>query len=251
VNGWGIAIVALAGCGRVGFTAGADADVTDTTLPFDSGIYLSDFTTCPSLLVLTGSAMCTGGVLEINADTGDVAGSAYFAEPIEITPSTSIYTRLVISFPDQSPNPPGDGMVIVVQNDPRGTAALGGGAGLGFGAITPSIGVELDTYKDTYDLDDNHMGIDIDGSLTSVDAAMLPFRMNGGTTFYAWVDIDGPDRRVRGYASTTPTKPLLPQVESTQDLGRLGPSAYVGVVGGTAFAVEAHHIHAWDLVILP
>jgi hypothetical protein len=60
-----------------------------------------------------------------------------------------------------------DGAAFVLQNDPRGTVALGGGGGgLGYSGITPSVGLEFNIYS---------------GNAPSTGNSGIAFRANGAT----------------------------------------------------------------------
>lgn len=233
-------------CGRFGF------DPIEGPPPPDAAPIVhsfADFTTCPTELVLTGSATCTGGRLQLTADANDLEGGAFLATPLAITPTTRIAIHLILEFPDASPSPPGDGLVFVLHGDPRGPTALGGGAGLGYGNITPSVGVEVDTFQDTVDADDNHVGIDRDGETDSVDAFEVPFRMNDNGSFHLLVDYEAGE--LSASVTVSELRPSTPNVSAMDDLSRLGSEVWLGVVAGTAFAAQGHEILGWRITITP
>ena len=61
-----------------------------------------------------------------------------------------------------------DGIVFVLQNDPSGSSATGTtGYDMGFGAISPSLGVEFDTFENSGnsgEISSDHIAVDINGS---------------------------------------------------------------------------------------
>jgi hypothetical protein len=247
----------LVGCGRLHFDnvptdglggdAGADASV-------GGGLTFGDFATCPATVGVVGAAAYTNGDLELTPDMPGVAGAAWFTSQFAITPMTRISIQLTFQFTFGVTPAAGDGAAIVLSADPRGITALGSrGGSLGYEFITPSVALELDTgFNATYnDLNSNHVGIDRDGSLTSVvqqDAGAII--LSGGTPLTVWLDYDGPTTTVRGYLATTATKPATPLVTANDDLRRLG-SAWIGLTAGTASDSERHDILAWRFDYTP
>jgi hypothetical protein len=89
-----------------------------------------------------GVATINGDVLDLTTGAGSTARSAFFSFPLNIT-------DFVATFTYQDVNGGGaDGAAFVLQNDARGTAALGGaGGGLGYSGITPSVALEMNIYN--------------------------------------------------------------------------------------------------------
>jgi hypothetical protein len=106
-------------------------------------------------LALVGSATpLKSGVIRLtSADEFAAAGAAWYPAPVVVAHGVNVALRFRIT-PFQPPNNPwwegGDGMAVVIQNDPNGTHALGDtGAGqdLGYTGIRRSVAVELDTVQ--------------------------------------------------------------------------------------------------------
>lgn len=86
-----------------------------------------------------GSATIVNGLLTLTDGGNGGNGSFYFAYPQYIGAFKASFTYKAVGG--------ADGTVFVVQNDPRGTAALGGGGGsLGVSGVTPSWDFELNLY---------------------------------------------------------------------------------------------------------
>lgn len=145
-----------------------------------------------------------------------------------------------------------DGIAFVVQR--AGANALGGnGEAIGYGArggtlaIGTSIAVEFDTFKNSWDPNTNHIGINANGNLTSLattgselTAANLAFDNGGKWT--AWVDYNGTTMEVRlssdGIRPTQATLSYNLNLQTT--IG--GSSAYIGFTGATGSAYGRHEI---------
>ena len=71
-----------------------------------------------------------------------------------------------------------DGLVFGLQ--PVSTSAGGGGSGIGFGGITPSVGVEFDTYQNGFDPAFDHCALITNGNLNHTTANTLagPVQIN-------------------------------------------------------------------------
>jgi hypothetical protein len=231
-----LALVALSACGRVGFDPVGDA------LPAFS---FPAFAACPSTIVLDGSAQCANSALELTPDTPGLAGAAWFATQYPIMSTTHISIAITFQF---SGSIFADGMTIVLSGDPRGSSALGNhGGSMGYELVMPSAALEFDdNLNPEYgDLNDNHVGIDRDGSLTSIvqqDAAPIYFT-NGGV-LYAWFDYDGPTTTLAGYVAGDANKPSVPLVTTTDDLSRLG-NAWIGLTAATGSDSQRTDVLAW------
>jgi hypothetical protein len=141
-----------------------------------------------------------------------------------------------------------DGIVFAVQTVSN-TAGSGGG-GIGYEGISPSVGVELDTFNNgAQDQNNgNHMGIDINGNMTSVSLTPVTPRFNNGSIWYAWVDYNG--TTIEGRVSQTPVRPATPTVTFPVNLVTvLGTTnAFVGFTSGTGSGGNTHEILSWQLV---
>jgi len=93
-----------------------------------------------------------------------------------------------------------DGFVFVLQQAGAGAGALGeGGSGIGFQGITPSVGIEFDTFRNNTlgDPDTNHLGFNTDGSVVSLATEPVSTRFDNDTIWTAWVDYNGTAFEVR------------------------------------------------------
>jgi hypothetical protein len=250
----------LAGCGRIGFSPlfgepGTDAGIGADVLTVDPGdVDYPDFQTCPSSLsiVEVGSSQCTGGVLRVTPQQANAIGAVWIATPYNLTAATSFSIRVVLEI--DSTGSSGDGMAIVIQNDPRGTAALGlQGGGLGYESITPSVAVEVDTFRNSEPAAP-HLGIDFDGTVDTALVSQTPFSLTTGNPFTVWLDYDGAQNVVHGYAANGQgaTKPTMPTISAADDLTRLGSSAWLGITAACGSSAQAQHkVLAWRVDVTP
>ncbi|MBX3736566.1 MAG: PEP-CTERM sorting domain-containing protein [Candidatus Didemnitutus sp.] len=140
-----------------------------------------------------------------------------------------------------------DGLAFVIQR--AGATALGGsGEALGYGArggtngIGNSVAVEFDTFKNSWDPDSNHIGIDTNGNLTSLATAGVSSAFDNGTNWTVWVDYNGTVLEVRASQNgVRPTAALLSQsINIANTIG--GSTAFVGVTGATGSAFGKHEV---------
>jgi len=140
-----------------------------------------------------------------------------------------------------------DGLAFVVQR--AGATALGGsGEALGYGArnsvaaIGNSVAVEFDTFKNSWDPDSNHVGIDTNGSLTSIATAGVSTAFDNGTKWSVWVDYNGSVLEVR--ASQNGVRPTTALLSQSINIGNAigGSTAFVGITGATGSAYGKHEV---------
>ena len=115
-----------------------------------------------------------------------------------------------------------------------------------YSGISPSVGVEFDNWRNGWDPNTNHLGIDVNGSVSSLATSNPVARLDDGNLWYAWVDYDGTTLAVR--ANQTGVRPASPDLSLALDLpGIIGTtSAYVGFTAGTGAAYGNHDIVSWE-----
>lgn len=199
-------------------------------------------------LSLQGGATVTEGVLELTADAPQRAGSAFHTSPINLANDGSF--RTAFQFQIQGDSGGADGLTFVIQNDPRGAAAVGGsGALLGYEGITRSVAVEFDTFRGIgFEANDNHVSF-LAGSVETPFATANPtFDLNDGQTVFAWVDYDGGTDALALFLSQTPIRPEVATLRSTADLSRVvGDTAFVGFTAATGGLTNRHIVTSWTL----
>jgi hypothetical protein len=145
----------------------------------------------------------------------------------------------------------GDGFAFLWQNDPRGTAAIGGtGDQLGYAGISPSAVVEFDVWQNTYDPGPNDVAITTNGQHTTALAHQFaPFGLDDGVTHYAWVVYEAAVHRVSVYLSNTSVRPSAALVSAAVDLyATVGSSAYIGFTAACGGSNDYHAIESLTIV---
>jgi hypothetical protein len=218
------------------------------TVNFPNFCDTSTFTRNGSTASLNPNAQC---VLRLNSDFG--VGSAFLTNTFSLASDASFST--LFSF--QIRNPVGigdsdgagaDGIVFAVQT--VSNTAGGGGGGIGYAGINNSVGVELDTFNNGEPGGGNHIGIDLNGSVTSVVSQAIPGRFNDGAVWFVWVDYNGVTDVLEARVSNTSARPASPNVTTSVNLPVIlgTTNAFVGFTSGTGAGGGTHEILSWNLV---
>ena len=228
--------------------AAAGAATAQQTINFPTFCNTSAFSLNGSTATLNPNAQC---VLRLNQDFG--VGSAFLTNTFSLAADASFSTF----FSFQIRNPVGigdadgagaDGIVFAVQT--VSNTAGGGGGGIGYAGITNSVGVEFDTFNNGEPGGGNHVGIDLNGSVTSVTSLAIPGRFNDGAVWFAWVDYNGVTDLLEVRVSNTPARPAAATIFTTVDLPTIlgTTNAFVGFTSGTGAGGGTHEIVSWNLV---
>ena len=218
-----------------------------------------NFTSSSGLTLTLPSATTTtsdGNVLRLVPATGNNAGAAFATTQRTVTSGFSTAFDFRLTNPGGSSDGTAvgaDGFVFTIQH--VGVSAIGAsGEGMGFLNIgAASIGVEFDTFQNANrgDLDSNHIGIDLAGSVNSVvqtGAGAITPAFDNGAKWSGWVDYNGTTLEVR--VSTNGIRPTSPNLSYTINSAAMqttlgGTAAFVGFTAGTGGAYANHDIVAW------
>lgn len=213
----------------------------------------------------------TGGMGVIGPNPGDQrvlrltnnygqSGSAFLTTPFSLSSNASFSSYFEFQFTNQGSGG-ADGIVFTVQN--VANTAGGGGGGIGYDGLSPSLGVEFDNWNNGScdGNNDNHAGININGSVCSVvrnDATgawpglntgdgITRYQLDSGKIFHAWVDYNGLTDLLEVRLSDTDTRPTDVLMSYNVNLAVLlgTTDAYVGFTSGTGAATADHDIRRW------
>ena len=238
-----IKLLAAAACGLT-FAGQAGAAV----------ISYADFSSVAGL-TLNGSAAQAGNVLRVTPANYSQSGSAFSTSTVSLASNASFSTFFQFRFT----NPGGacdglgcgaDGLVFVVQTVGNNVGGLGGG--IGYAGINNSVGIEFDTWNNGGgdNNSSNHIGIDVNGSVTSVILTeVTEADMNNGDIWNAWIDYNGSTNLLEarlGRSAVRPTNAILSLTRNlATDLGTT--NAFVGFTSGTGAAFANHDVLSWTL----
>ena len=244
----------LSAAGSVGAQTGCDTDGSQR-LVFED---FSDLAAWTLNGVTAGANPTAGGHLLLTYDLGQ-SGSAFVSETVVLRDSTGFRASFSAAFRFRITDPQGisdqdgqgaDGIVFVVQtvaNDVGGT-----GGGIGYQGIDRSLGVELDSWNNgSQDQGSgNHLGVNLDGSVTSTGLLPVAGRFNDGQPWYVWVDYDGATQLLEVRLAQTDQRPPSAQLSTTVDLPQVleQDSAFIGFTSGTGGAGGDHQIERFEFV---
>lgn len=192
-------------------------------------------------LVLQGNAYPNEGVLRLTDAQAWSMGSAFSADPQNISSFSAQFSFRYTGSGREYGS--ADGVVFVIKNSLSDTGIDGGS--MGYRGIANSIGVEFDNwYNPEYGdppYHDNHIGINIGGSVNSVAIYNLnPATFNNTGTWYGWVDYNGTTLSASvNQTGIKPAEAMLSQVVNIPDV--IG--SYFGHVGFTAATGAAYQNH--------
>lgn len=198
-------------------------------------------------------------VLRLTDNYGQ-SGSAFLTSPFSLASNASFSSYFEFQFTNQGSGG-ADGIVFTLQT--VGNTAGGGGGGIGYDGLAPSLGVEFDNWNNGAcdGNNDNHAGIDINGSICSVvrnDATgawpsidtgdgFEVQQLDGGSIFHAWVDYNGVTKDLEVRLALTDTRPAAVLMSYNVDLAALlgTTDAFAGFTSGTGAATADHDIRRW------
>jgi Ca2+-binding RTX toxin-like protein len=188
-------------------------------------------------------------------DTNAPAGNALLNSAITLSNDTSFSTYFQFQISDSAgvsdtDGLGGDGLAFVIQTSK--TAIGGTGSNLGYAGITNSIAIEFDTYlsNSNNDINGNHVGLDLNGNINSVEQTAVANRMNNGNIWNVWIDYNGLTNLLEVRLSETNNqRPNTSILSYTLDLPSIlnSPNAFFGFSSGQASATGKHDIIDWDL----
>uniref|UniRef100_A0A6V7QRB5 non-specific serine/threonine protein kinase n=1 Tax=Ananas comosus var. bracteatus TaxID=296719 RepID=A0A6V7QRB5_ANACO len=114
------------------------------------------------------------------------------------------------------------------------------------------VAVELDTVKQPYDPDDNHVGLDVNGVVSVANASLdLQIAPVAPANYTLWIDYDGGVRRIRVYmAAEGRPQPPSPVLDAPLDLGQFVlQRSYFGFSASTGSDYELNCVLAWNMTV--
>lgn len=201
-----------------------------------------------------GDAVIENNYLLLTPDEPSRRGSAYYRN-ITPLPNNGFFSTYFI-FRIIGSTSRADGFTFVIQ--PNSNTALGAdGAFLGYGesneipGIANSFAVEFDTFENPtlFDINNNHAGIDVNGSVISISVANLNnvgIDVANGTEYHVWIDYNG-NLQVRiGTTNQRANSTLILNLANFDLPALLGRnSGFIGFTGATGAQSEEHRILLW------
>lgn len=201
-----------------------------------------------SLLQLNGGANIQDNLLVLTeAETWQMS-SAYYGTKICLSDSLSFSTYFVFNITHPNTNH-GDGLTFTMQAQAK-TALGNWGGGLGYETISPSFAIEFDTFKNRgySDYNNNHVGIDVNGNLTSsvyynLDSSNITIA--DGSNYHIWIDYNDPRLEVRiSKANQRPIEAILSyNLNARQIIG--SNRIFIGFTAASGADAEKHAILSW------
>ncbi|KAL0725581.1 hypothetical protein Bca4012_040180 [Brassica carinata] len=222
----------------------------------------------PNLTVSGVAGIADTGALRLTTDTSRMTGHAFYSSPIRFKPpnqnrTMSFSTSFVIVMVPEYVTLGGHGLAFAITSTPVLHDSL---PSQYLGLLNSSranfssnfLAVEFDTVRDLDfdDINDNHVGIDINTleSSTSTPAGyFLPnstkkeLFLDSGRVFQAWVDYDSDNKRLDVKLSPFSDKPKLSLLSYNVDLSSVfGDEMYVGFSASTGLLASSHYILGWN-----
>ncbi|XP_038695530.1 probable L-type lectin-domain containing receptor kinase S.5 [Tripterygium wilfordii] len=233
-----------------------DAQVPATNFAFGAFNYQS--CSSSSNLICTGSVRAADGFLMLTPEptllpegsTRNLVGRVLYREPVAAWPAfvSTTFTVRIVGAPN---SPAGDGMTFIFAPDNSSSPA-----GFNLGIVPDSDGasdirqlvVELDTYKNDFDMDGNHIAVET----TRVDKPLIAATLNGsgidlksGKDITFKIDYNSWTKWLEVHAAYD-SNPLVKILSLQIDIAATIPNfVYVGFTAATGYFTESHQLLSW------
>ncbi|KAJ9146820.1 hypothetical protein P3X46_029044 [Hevea brasiliensis] len=117
------------------------------------------------------------------------------------------------------------------------------------------VAIELDTFKQDFDPDDNHMGLNIHSVRSNKTVSLSNFGIQiapvGTKVYMIWVHYDGVQKVLQVYmAERAKAKPTTPVLTADLDLkGLVNQNSYFGFAASTGSAIQLNCVLGWNLTV--
>uniref|UniRef100_A0ACD5ZN21 Uncharacterized protein n=1 Tax=Avena sativa TaxID=4498 RepID=A0ACD5ZN21_AVESA len=232
-------------------------------------------------MTVVGDAAINGGALQITPDSlNDAAdfltnksGRVLYSAPFrlwrddktsgnankKVASFSAVFTVNVFRAPGTEPAE-GFAFLIAPSADKPPPGSYGGFLGLtnastDGNASNRIVAVELDTEKQPYDPDDNHIGLNVNSVVSVANVSLRPLGIEicpvKTAKYNVWIDYDGAARRIAVYmADVAESKPASPVLASKLDLGAtVAESSYFGFSASTGRKYQLNCVLAWNMTV--
>jgi hypothetical protein len=155
-------------------------------------IRFADFSSVRGL-TLVGTAQRVGPALRLVSNSLFQVGSAY-TQPVDVSGFSTDFRFAIGSAEGLGGG--ADGLAFVIRG-PNSSMSGPSGGGFGYEGIMPSVAVEVDVFqnRENNDPNNNHIGIDLDGSVIGAAVLANPcgpsLSLKNGSIYHVWIDFDG------------------------------------------------------------
>ncbi|KAK9290326.1 hypothetical protein L1049_008493 [Liquidambar formosana] len=208
------------------------------------------------------------GIIRLTNDTSRLMGHAFHSSPLQFKNSTngtafSFSTSFAFAIVPEYPKLGGHGLAFFISPSKDLKALPSQYLGLlnasDIGNFSNHLfAVEFDTVQDFEfgDINDNHVGIDINSMQSNDSAAAAYFAddlteqnlsLQSGMTIQAWIDYDSIGNVVNVTISPSSSKPKVPLLSFQVDLSPiLQEYMYVGFSASTGLLASSHYVFGWS-----
>ncbi len=199
-------------------------------------------------LQINGNAAQNGNKLRLTPATFNQGGSVFSTTAVSLGLNASFSTFFTFEILGRGGLDGGaDGLTFTIQTNSNNVGGIGGG--LGYFGIGNSAAAEFDTYDNGESGGSNHVGIDLNGSISSVaSTGLLTPDFDNAAIWYAWVDYNGMTNDFQVRWSQVNNRLLAPVLSYNVNLPSVlgSNNAFVGFTAGTGAGYGEHNILSWS-----
>ena len=217
-----------------------------------------DFSVDVSSLILSGDTAIVDNALRLSLNSFYSSGNALLKNPFNLVRDSNqnllFSTNFKFSISESSglgdeDGEGADGIAFIIS--PTDTIGSAGG-GIGYEGLNNTVVVELDTFNNgSQDQNNgNHIGINVNGSTTSLVQANIPTRFNNGEIWNVWIDYNGSSQLLEARVSQDSNRPTQATVYATVNIAEiLGQNEFfVGFTSATGAGLGNHDILSWTFI---
>ncbi|XP_011626487.2 probable L-type lectin-domain containing receptor kinase S.5 [Amborella trichopoda] len=122
--------------------------------------------------------------------------------------------------------------------------------------VNQFIAIEFDTAKQSFDPDDNHVGVVVNSVISIKTASLTPLGLNlteeNGASFIAWVEYDGSNRSIKVFVEKEAkgVKPETPVLSYDIDVSKyISETSYFGFSASTGESAELNCVLKWEISV--
>ncbi|XP_015089649.1 L-type lectin-domain containing receptor kinase S.4-like [Solanum pennellii] len=226
-------------------------------------------------ITLSGVAKISqNGFIQLTNDTSRLMGHAFYSSPFHFKPTTSnastfsFSTCFALAIVPEYPKLGGHGLAFTISPSKDFSTAL---PSQYLGLLNASdignfsnhiFAVEFDTVRDFEfgDIDDNHVGININSLESNKSAAAGYFindqnskqdlNLKSGKVILVWIEYDSVTKLVNVTLSPNSLKPKIPLLSYKFDVSSIfKENMYVGFSASTGLLASSHYILGWSFKI--